>query len=219
VNQRTVVVLMTSFPVALPWAASNATTILHVTHNSQELGNSLADVLFGDANPGGRLTQTWPRTLDQLPPRLDYDIRQGRTYMYFRGEPQFPFGYGLSYSTFKWERLRTSASAMAAGETIDVTVDVTNTGTRAGDEVVQLYVRYPGSKVGRPLKELRGFQRVTLAPGETRAVTLRLKAADLAFWDAAKHAWTVEAGPVELMVGPSSADGDLELSQTVTVTR
>ena len=216
-NPRTVVVLVTSFPVALPWAAANATTILHVTHNSQELGNGLADVLFGDANPGGRLTQTWPRSLDQLPPRLDYDLRQGRTYMYFRGEPQFPFGYGLSYTTFTWERLRTSAPAIAAGGAIDVTVDVTNTGPRAGDEVVQLYVRHPGSAVERPLKQLRGFRRVTLAPGETRAVTLQLAAKDLAYWDVAKHAWTVEAGPVELMLGPSSADADLKLRQTVTV--
>ena len=96
-NPRTVVVLITSFPVALPWAAGNASTILHVTHNSQELGNALGDVLFGEADPGGRLVQTWPRSLEQLPPMMDYDIRRGRTYMYFRGEPQYPFGYGLSY--------------------------------------------------------------------------------------------------------------------------
>src|SRR5512139_2158985 len=214
-NPRTVVVLITSFPVALPWAAANATTILHMTHNSQELGNALADVLFGDANPGGRLAQTWPRSLDDLPPMMDYDIRHGRTYMYFHGDPQFPFGYGLSYTTFAYERLRTSAPTLARGGSIDVTVDVTNTGTRAGDEVVQLYVRYPDSKVERPLKQLRGFQRVSLAPGETRAVTLRLAASDLAYWDAGRHAWTVEAGRVELLVGPSSADADLKLRQVV----
>ncbi len=166
--------LIVNFPVALPWAAANATTILQMTHASQELGNALADVLFGDANPGGRLVQTWPRSLDQLPPMMDYDLRHGRTYMYFRGEPQYPFGYGLSYTTFAYANLRTSAPSLARGGAIDVSVDVTNTGARAGDEVVQLYVRYPESKVDRPLKQLRGFQRVALAPGETRTVALRL---------------------------------------------
>jgi len=217
-NPRTVVVLITSFPVALPWAAASATTILHVTHNSQELGNALGDVLFGDANPGGRLAQTWPRSLDDLPPMMDYDVRHGRTYMYARSEPQFPFGYGLSYTTFAYDRLRTSAPELARGGSIDVAVDVTNTGARAGDDVVQLYVRYPDSRVERPIKQLRSFQRVSLAPGETRAVTLRLVASDLAYWDVGRHAWTVEPGRVELLVGPSSADADLKLRAMVTVT-
>jgi beta-glucosidase len=216
-NPRTVVVLVVSFPVALPWAAVNATTILQVTHASQELGNGLADVLFGDANPGGRLVQTWPKSLDQLPPMMDYDLRHGRTYMYFRGEPQYPFGYGLSYTTFAYANLRTSAPRLARNGTVDVSVDVTNTGERAGDEVVQLYVRYPDAKVDRPLKQLRGFQRVTLGAGETKAVGVRLAAADLAYWDVARHAWSVEPGRVELMVGPSSADADLSLRTLVAV--
>jgi len=216
-NPRTVVVLVTSFPVALPWAAANATAILHVTHASQELGNALADVLFGDADPGGRLTQTWPRSLEQLPPMMDYDIRHGRTYMYFRGEPQFPFGHGLSYATFAYEGLRTRAPTLARDGAIDVSVDVTNTSPRAGDSVVQLYVRYPGSKVERPSKQLRGYARVSLAPGERRTAVLRLAAADLAYWDVGRRAWTVEPGPLELLVGPSSADADLKLRQTVIV--
>jgi beta-glucosidase len=203
----------------LPWAAANATTILQMTHASQELGNALADVLFGDANPGGRLVQTWPRSLDQLPPMMDYDIRHGRTYMYFRGEPQYAFGHGLSYTTFAYANLRTSAPSLAPGAAIDVSVEVTNTGSRAGDEVVQLYVRRPESKVDRPLRQLRGFQRVTLAAGESRSVILRLAAADLAYWDVGRHAWTVEPGRVEVMVGPSSADAALALRRTVSVTR
>jgi beta-glucosidase len=216
-NPRTVVVLIVNFPVALPWAAANATTILHMTHASQELGHGLADVLFGDANPGGRLAQTWPRSLEQLPPMMDYDIRHGRTYMYFRGEPQYAFGHGLSYTTFAYANLRTSAQSIARDGAIDVSVDLTNTGSRAGDEVVQLYVRYPESRVERPLKQLRGFQRTTLAPGETRTATIRLAAVGLAYWDVARHAWTVEPGRVELMVGPSSAD--LELRGTVAIAR
>ncbi len=216
-NPRTIVVLVVNFPVALPWTAANATTIVQVTHASQELGNGLADVLFGDANPGGRLAQTWPKSLDQLPPMMDYDLRHGRTYMYFRGEPQYPFGYGLSYTTFAYANLRTSAPSLVRNGAVDVTADVTNTGPRAGDEVAQLYVRYPDSKVERPLKQLRGFQRITLAPGETNAVAFRLAAVDLAYWDVGRHAWTVEPGRVELMVGASSADANLKLRRAVAV--
>ena len=215
-NPRTVVVLIASFPVAMPWAAANATTILHMTHASQELGNALADVLLGDFNPGGRLAQTWPHSLDELPPMMDYDIRHGRTYMYSRAEPQYAFGYGLSYTSFAYANLRTSAKHLAAGAPVTVSVDVTNSGARAGDEVVQLYVRYPESKVERPRKQLRGFARVSLAPGETRAVGLRLTAEDLAYWSVERHAWVVERGRVELLVGPSSADADLKLRLMIT---
>jgi len=217
-NPKTVVVVMSSFPVALPWAAKNATTILHVTHNSQELGNGLADVIFGDASPGGRLTQTWPASLDQLPPMMDYDLRHGRTYMYSQAEPQYPFGYGLSYSTFSYANIRTSGETLRSGGTLEVSVDLSNTGQRAGDEVVQLYVRYPDSKVERPRKQLRAFSRITLPAGETRTVTLKVPAAELAYWNVARHAWVVEPGRVEVMVGSSSADADLKLRRTVAVT-
>jgi beta-glucosidase len=217
VNPNTVVVLVASFPIALPWAAENATTILHVTHASQEQGNALADVLFGDADPGGRLVQTWPRSLDQLPPMMDYDIRHGRTYMYFRGEPQYLFGYGLSYASFAYANLRASVDTLRTGATADVSVDLTNTSRRRGDEVVELYVRYPASKVERPAKQLRGFRRVSLEPGETRTVTLPLAAADLAYWDSGRHAFVVEPGPVELLAGRSSADHDLTLRRTIVV--
>jgi beta-glucosidase len=216
-NPSTVVVLIANFPVALPWAASNATTVLQMTHASQELGNALGDVLFGDFNPGGRLAQTWPKSLDQLPPMMDYDIRHGRTYMYSKAEPQYPFGYGVSYTTFAYAKLRTSADRLARDRAITVSVDVTNTGPRAGDEVVQLYVRYPESKVERPLKQLRGFRRIVLAPGETSTVALHLAAEDVAYWNVSRRAWVVEPGHIELLVGPSSADADLKLRQMVIV--
>lgn len=215
-NPNTIVVLISSFPYALPWAAGHATTILHLTQSSQELGNALADVLFGDATPGGKLTQTWPKSLDQLPPLMDYDIRHGRTYQYFTGEPQYPFGYGLSYTTFSLSNLQTSAAALGAGG-VTVDADLENTGRREGDEVVQLYVRHLGSRVARPLKELRGFQRVTLAPGAKRTVRFVLKPEDLAYWDVERHAWTVEPGRIELLVGTSSADADLTLRRTLAV--
>ncbi|HPG16345.1 MAG TPA: glycoside hydrolase family 3 C-terminal domain-containing protein [Opitutaceae bacterium] len=216
-NPRTIVVLICNFPYALPWAAEHASTIVHLTHASQEQGHALADVLFGLVNPGGKLAQTWPKSLDQLPPMMDYDIRHGRTYQYFQGEPQYPFGYGLSYTTFALSGLRTSAPMIAADGTVRVCVELKNTGARDGDEVVQLYVRHPGSRVPRPLKQLRGFRRVTLAAGATTTVELPLRAADLAYWDTDRHAWTLEPGTIELLVGTSSADRDLPQRATLLV--
>jgi beta-glucosidase len=216
-NPRTVVVLIANFPYAMPWAANSATTILQVTHASQELGNALADVIFGVVNPGGKLAQTWPKSLKQLPPMNDFDLRHGRTYMYFKGKPQYPFGYGLSYTTFELDNLKTNAETLDSNGSISVTVDLHNRGSREGDEVVQLYVRFPVSKVERPLKQLRGFQRVTAKAGETKTVSLELRAADLAYWSPERHAWTVEPGPVELLVGNSSSDRALTLSKTITI--
>lgn len=217
VNANTIVVLISNFPFAMPWAAEHATTIVQMTHASQEQGNALADVLFGDFNPGGKLSQTWPKSLAQLPPIMDYDIRHGRTYMYFKGEPQYPFGYGLSYTTFALSHLTTSQPVVSGKGEVRVRVDVRNTGPRTGDEVVQLYVRHLGSQVEWPAKALKGFRRVTVAAGETRTVEIALRGADLAYWNATRHAWTVERGRVELMVGNSSADRDLTLRKTVEV--
>lgn len=208
-NPRTIVVLITNFPYAMPWAAESCTTILQATHASQELGNGLADVIFGEVNPSGKLTQTWPKSLEQLPPMMDYDLRHGRTYMYFQGEPQYPFGYGLSYTQFEIGHLKTVTKKLAAHGIAHVRVNVRNTGTHAGDEVVQLYVQYPDSKVSRPRKQLRAFQRVTVAAGANQDVDLSVKADDLRFWSAEKHAWTLESGRVEILVGNSSDDHEL----------
>ena len=216
VNQRTVVVLISSFPYAIVWTQENVPAILHMAQNGQELGNALADALFGDVNPGGRLVHTWVRSLDDLPPRLDYDLRRGRTYMYFGGEPLYPFGYGLSYTTFTYTNLRVSAPQLGATAPVRVQVDVRNTGKRAGDEVVQLYVQHLGATVYRPLKELRGFQRITLEPGEVRTVSFALTARDLAYWDADTQQWRTEAEPIRIQVGASSKD--IRLEGTVRVT-
>jgi len=209
-NPRTVVVLISSFPYAIGWVQENVPAILHVAHSSQEEGNALADVLFGDYNPAGRLVATWVGSLTDLPPMMDYDIRKGRTYMYFKGQPLYPFGFGLSYTTFEYSNLRTSANSVdAAGEVI-VSVDVRNAGTRAGDEVVEMYVKHLDSAVERPIKELRGFARIPLRPNETRTVRLPLKGAGLTYWDAARHSFVVEPGRVSIMLGASSADVRLE---------
>ena len=209
-NPKTVVVLLASFPIAINWSQEHIPAILHITHNAQEEGTAIADALFGDIDPGGRLVQTWPKSLDQVPPMMDYDIRHGRTYMYFKGKPLYPFGYGLSYTTFKYSNLKTSAARLHAAGEIMVSVEVTNTGKRQGDEVVQLYVKHLNSKVDRPAKELKGFQRVTLKPNETRTVQIAVKAADLAYWNVAGHRWTVEPDQVRIMVGSSSADSRLD---------
>ncbi len=209
-NPRTGVALISSFPYAIVWTQRNVPAILHMAQNAQELGNALAGALFGDVNPGGRLVHTWVRSIDDLPPRLDYDLRHGRTYMYFEGEPLYPFGYGLSYTTFRYANLRTSAYALRPDSTVTVSVDVTNSGTRPGDEVVQLYVRHVGSMVRRPRKELKGFQRITLKPGETKTVAMRLPADALRYWDADTQRWVLEPERVDLLVGSSSADIRLE---------
>ena len=209
-NPKTVVVLVSSFPYAIGWTQENVPAILHMTHAAQEQGTALADVLFGDYNPGGRLNQTWPKSLDQLPPMMDYDIRHGRTYMYFKGEPLYPFGYGLSYTTFQYSNLRLSSGRLAAHGSVTASVDVKNTGARTGDEVVQFYVQHTQSKAERPRKELRGFQRVTLKPGETQTVEIPLKGDSLAWWNEKAGRFEVETEPVRILVGGSSADVRLQ---------
>ncbi len=209
-NPKTVVVLISSFPYAINWTQEHVPAIVHMTQGSEELGNALADVLFGDFNPAGRLVQTWPQSVDQLPPMMDYDIRHGRTYMYFKGEPLYPFGYGLSYTSFAYSNLKASAPNLARDGSLTVSVDVKNTGELAGDEVVQMYVKHLDSAVPRPIKELRGFRRVTIQPGETETVELPLTGKSLAYWDTAKHAWVVEADQVEISVGGSSVTDRLK---------
>jgi beta-glucosidase len=214
VNPRTVVVVVSSFPFAIQWTEEHVPAIVHMAHNSQEEGNALADVLFGDYNPAGRLVVTWPTSLDQLPPMMDYDIRHGRTYMYFRQKPLYPFGYGLSYTTFTYSNLRTSSAQQKRDGEITVSVDVRNTGSRAGDEVVQMYVAHLNSKVERPIEELKGFKRIALQPGETKTIRLPLNASALAYWNSAKGAFEVEPDQVSVRVGSSSAD--IRLQQVVS---
>jgi len=206
VNPKTIVVLKSSFPYAINWTQENVPAIVHMALNGQEEGNALASVLFGDYNPGGRLVQTWPRSLEQLPPMMDYDIRHGRTYMYFRDTPLYPFGYGLSYTTFAYRDLKISPSSLSSTGKMDVSVIVKNTGRRAGDEVVQMYVKHLNSKVARPLKELKAFTRVHLGAQEERVVTLSVPASRLAYWNVQTNGWVVEKDRVEITVGGSSVD-------------
>jgi beta-glucosidase len=203
-NPHTVMVLVSSFPFAINWSQAHVPAILHMTHASQDEGAALADVIFGAYNPGGHTVATWPASIDQLPPMMDYDIRHGRTYMYFKGTPLYPFGYGLSYTSFRYANLRADRPTLTKNGVATVSVDVTNTGGMAGDAVPQLYVRHLGSKVARPIQQLVGFQRVHLAAGQTRTVRIPFRASELAYWNG--RALAVETEPVELRVGASSAD-------------
>ena len=205
-NPRTVAVLISGFPYAINWTEQHVPAILHMAHSSEEEGNALADVLFGDYDPAGRLAVTWPRSIDQLPPMMDYNIRNGRTYMYFKGKPLYPFGYGESYTKFTYSHMHLSASSLSPAGTMTVSTEVTNTGTRAGDEVVQMYVHHVDSKVNRPLEELKGFERITLKPSEMKTVQFQLSAKALAYWDDQTNQWKVEQDKVRIMIGSSSAD-------------
>jgi len=209
------VVLISSFPYTINWVQNNVPAIIHITHSGQEEGNALADALFGDINPGGKLVQTWPDSIGQLPPMMDYDLTHGRTYMYAKGKPLYPFGFGLSYTSFKYSNLKTSSPSLNNKGEINISLDVTNTGSRDGDEVVQLYAKHVSSKVARPDKELKGFQRITLKPNETKTLTIPLKAENLAYWDIKSKKFVVEKDKIQLMIGSSSAD--IRLQQTISV--
>jgi beta-glucosidase len=208
-------VLKASFPFAINWVQENVPAIVHMAHNSQEEGSALADVLFGDYNPSGRLVETWVKSEQDLPDLLDYNLRHGRTYMYFKGEPLYPFGFGLSYTTFAYSNLRTNTARLAKDGEVTISVNVRNTGKRDGQEVVQLYVKHVDSKVERPIKELKGFRRVAFKAGETKTVQMKLQAKDLAYWDAQKKQWVVEDDKADLMLGGSSAD--VKVQKTITV--
>ena len=204
VGKPTVLVLLNGSAIAVNWAQANVPAILEAWYPGQA-GNAIADVLFGDYNPAGRLPVTFYKSVNDLPPFESYDMK-GRTYRFFTGEPLYAFGHGLSYTTFTYANLRASADSATARDTITVSVDVRNSGRRAGGEVVQLYVQHVGSAVERPIRELRGYQRLTLAPGETRTVSMRLPIASLAYWDEAGDRWVVEREQIRLRVGASSSD-------------
>jgi beta-glucosidase len=213
-GKPTVLVLMSGSAVAVNWAQGHVSAIIEAWYPGQAAGTAIADVLFVDYNPAGRLPVTFYRSTNDLPAFTDYRMA-GRTYRFFDGVPLYPFGHGLSYTTFSYGNLRTSADSMRADGTIAVQVDVTNVGARAGDEVVQLYVQHAGSKVDRPKRDLRGYARVSLKPGETRTVSLPLAAKSLAYWDSTSHQWIVEPEPVRVQIGSSSAN--IRLQKTILI--
>jgi beta-glucosidase len=201
-----VLVLMTGSALAVEWEQKSLPAIVLAWYPGQEGGRAIADVLFGDVSPAGRLPVTFYRSVADLPPFADYDMK-GRTYRYFLGDPLYPFGYGLSYTSFAYSGFRVDRERVAAADPLTVSVKVKNTGKREGDEVVQLYFRHAEPKLKQAVKSLRGFERVRLRPGEERTVVFRLSPAkDFVHYDVAKRSYAVEPGPYEVQVGASSKD-------------
>ena len=223
-----VVVLVSGRPQAVPWIAEHVPALVHAWLPGEEGANAIADVLFGDYNPGGKLPISVPRDVGQVPVFYGHKLSGGRShwkvdYVELSTKPLYPFGYGLSYTRFEYRNLRISAGEARADEQVTIQVDVANVGERAGDEIVQLYVRDVASSVTRPVKELKGFRRVTLAPGEEKTVTFSLAVNQLAFLDQSMR-WVVEPGTIEVMIGASSDDirlsGSFEIvGQTVDVSK
>ncbi|SDM80989.1 glycoside hydrolase family 3 protein [Sediminibacillus halophilus] len=218
VNENTIVVLVSSYPMAMPEIENhpNVKSILYSAHGGQEEGNAIADALFGDYAPAGRLNQTWYESVDQLTDIMEYDIIKGeRTYQYFEGEPLYPFGHGLTYTVFEYSNLRLNSHHIKDDGEVTVRADVTNTGSIASDEVTQLYVHDKKASVKRPIEELKGFERIHLEPGETKTITFTLPASELAFWDVSQDKYVVESGTFDIMVGRSSEN--LKLKGTLKV--
>lgn len=205
-NPKTILVISSNAPVAVNWEQENLPAIVGGLFLGEQQGNALVDVIFGAYNPGGKLSTTWFKSVKQLPRFHDFNIRHGRTYMYFKGQPLYPFGHGLSYTTFNFTNLNISANTLAPGGSVQVACDITNTGSLAGDAVPQLYIHVRDSKIQRPRMQLVNFDRVTLKPGETRTVSLTLAHNDqaLRYWDEARHDFVLQPATVDLMLGSSS---------------
>jgi len=210
VNPRSVVVEMNAGPLAIPEIKEKAPAILEAWWLGEEGGNAIADVIFGNVNPGGKLPLTVYASEEQVPSVDEYDATKGFTYMYLQGKPLFAFGHGLSYTTFTYSDLKIASKKIRANGKTTVSVTVKNTGKRKGDEVVQLYVHDVASSVKRPSKELRGFERISLNPGERKTVKFEVPAEKLAFYDEKLHRFVVEPGLFDIMIGSSSEDTRLQ---------
>jgi beta-glucosidase len=211
------VIINAGSAVEMPWLDKVA-GVLFAWYPGQEAGNAIADLLFGDVNPSGKLPQTFPARLEDNPSYLNFPGDSGKTlygerifvgYRYYdaRGvAPLFPFGFGLSYTSFEYGQPALSATSIRPDQTLEVSIEVTNTGERAGQEVVQLYVRDLKTVVQRPEKELRAFAKVGLEPGESKTVTMTLERSSLAYFDDRAHEWVAEAGTFEVVIGASAQD-------------
>ncbi len=205
-NPKTVLVLMNAGPLAVTWANDHLPAILDAWYPGEAGGSAIAQVLLGDYNPGGHLPYTVYASLDGVPPQNEYDVSKGFTYLYFKGVPLYPFGHGLSYTQFKYSNLKLSQASINTTGKVEVSFDLQNAGSRAGAEVAQLYVHQTKSNVVQPIKSLRGFQRVTLDPGETKHISFTLPASQLSYYDVATHKFIVAPGIFNVMVGSSSDD-------------
>jgi beta-glucosidase len=215
-----VLVLLNGRPLDITWASEHVPAILEVWYPGTEGGNAVADLLFGDAVPGGHLPLAWPRTVGQIPINYARNVTQipedpDHRYWDSSSLPLYPFGHGLSYTSFTIGKLKLNTTSARAGSSFTISVDATNTGKLAGDEVVQLYTHQGSGSASRPIRELKGFQRVRLGPGETRTVTLTLDTNELSFWSPQTHQRSIEPGSFDLWVG---ADANAAMHSSFTIT-
>ncbi len=218
-NPHTILVLMNAGPLAVPWAQDHLPAILEAWYPGEAGGIAIARALFGADNPGGHLPYTVYANLDGVPPQNEYDVTKGFTYLYFKGVPLYPFGHGLSYTHFEYSDLKLSAASIALTGRVDISFDLKNTGSRAGAEVAQLYTHQVRSAVIQPIKSLRGFERVTLQPGESKRVHFLLPATQLAFYDVKTRSFVVEPGTFNVLVGSLSEDIRVRAQLFVTGTK
>lgn len=205
-NPNTIGVLISSFPYAINRANQTVPALLHLTQCSQELGHAVSDVIFGHYNPAGRLTQTWVKNITDLPHMMDYDITHGRTYMYFKEKPLYPFGYGLSYTSFNYSGTTLNDRVIERGDTLRVCFNLKNSGNMDGDEVVQLYVSARKHTDKDPIKQLKAFQRISLRKGETKKVELTVPYTELQVWDEKQNRFILPDKEMTLEIGASSSD-------------
>lgn len=205
-NPNTIGVLISSFPYAINRANQTVPALLHLTQCSQELGHAVSDVIFGHYNPAGRLTQTWVKNITDLPHMMDYDITHGRTYMYFKEKPLYPFGYGLSYTRFNYSGTTLDDRVIERGDTLRVCFNLKNSGDMDGDEVVQLYVSARKHTDKDPIKQLKAFQRISLRKGETKKVELTVPYTELQVWDEKQNRFILPDKEMILEIGASSSD-------------
>ena len=205
-NPNTIGVLISSFPYAINRANQTVPALLHLTQCSQELGHAVSDVIFGHYNPAGRLTQTWVKNITDLPHMMDYDITHGRTYMYFKEKPLYPFGYGLSYTRFNYSGTTLNDRVIERGDTLRVCFNLKNSGDMNGDEVVQLYVSARKHTDKDPIKQLKAFQRISLRKGEMKKVELTVPYTELQVWDEKQNRFILPDKEMTLEIGASSSD-------------
>ena len=204
-----IILLFNGRPLSINYPSQVAPVIFECWYLGQETGRAVADVLFGQFNPCGKLPITIPRSAGHLPAFYNHKPSARRGYLFDDVSPLYPFGYGLSYTSFAFKNLRLARKKIRPGESTHVMIDVTNTGRRDGQEVVQMYMRDRVASVTRPVKELKGFAKIALAAGETKTVTLDITPKALAFYDIHMK-YTVEPGEFEIMVGNSSREADLQ---------
>jgi beta-glucosidase len=213
-NLNTVAVLINGMPLNVDWLDKNLPAILEAWYPGQAGGTAIAEALFGIYNPGGKLPVTFHRGVEDLPPLGDYDITKGRTYWFYKGEPLYPFGYGLSYTDFEFEDLSVDASTIPlSGVSLKLSVTVKNSGRVKGDEVVQVYISNTESDQVQAMKKLRAFRRITLEPGESKTIDFELDTDDFSYWNEEREQWVVEPGEFEIQVGSSSRD--IALTETI----